>query len=787
MFMWKKKNRCRRIVLSFQMCMITAAFFLIGCASGGKTNISLEESGPASIEAVKVSSTGGEKTVIDITNSRHIPYTSFRLIDPPRVVLDLRGIPGAGLSAMTSVNDGNVIDICLEKGLTQTITTRLVVGLESDCDYNITDRENIISLTVTHKADEITEADDELSAGSTETGDAEKTEIEPAEPRIFFKPGSTNLSRILGIDFTMLPHGKSCLTLTTDKKAVFSLERKGPKTLILALEEATVPPLLLRRLDSSYFKGVVDQVKSSFSSAENQLSLLISLREMVPYHVDQTDSAIRIDFGATGIKPPEKKIVPIKLTESETAVLKEVSLNQNHPAQPISDMEENLQEDSVAGLEIETVEGNQIPGVGLREYTGALMTMNFVNADVTNILRLIGEVSNLNIVWGKDVKGKVSMRLKNVPWDQALDLILANNDLGMRSKGNVIWVATSSKLNKVEAEEKKKRKEIEEAKGKAKELEPLVTEYLSLDFAKAGEIQGHIEKIKTERGSISVDDRTNTIILQDIAATIEDAKKIVKRFDAPVKQIMIEARIVDASTNFGRDLGVKWNSFERKWQENEGTNWGTDPTEFTTPGDLTTSGTFSTNSPEGWMGNIGLSFARLTNRGLGTVALDATLALAESEGEMKIISAPRVIASNGEKATIRRGSTFYLPVAENVEAKEVKADLFLEVTPTVSYNNYVSMEIKLQDEKQSGNDDDEKKGKEIQTILMVKSGDTIVIGGIYSEDSQENATGIPWLKDIPGIGWMFKAKHRVDNKSELLIFLTPTVLPFHKVTEYSGS
>ncbi|NIT04209.1 hypothetical protein GTO10_04795 [Candidatus Saccharibacteria bacterium] len=185
-------------------------------------------------------------------------------------------------------------------------------------------------------------------------------------------------------------------------------------------------------------------------------------------------------------------------------------------------------------------------------------------------------------------------------------------------------------------------------------------------------------------------------------------------------------------------------------------------------------GTFSSNSPEGWIPNLGFTFGYLTGSTLGAITLNASLALAESEGTAKIISAPKVIASNGESATIARGTTFYLPAAENVEPREVDAKLSLEVTPTVSFNNFVTMEVTLTDETAivSG-----KTGKDLTTKLMVQSGDTIVIGGIYTENVTDNESGIPYIRQIPLLGWLFEAKTKTKEQTELLIFLTPTVLP----------
>jgi len=335
------------------------------------------------------------------------------------------------------------------------------------------------------------------------------------------------------------------------------------------------------------------------------------------------------------------------------------------------------------------------------------------------------------------------MRLKSVPWDQALDLVLANNDLGMRCEGNVVWVMKKSEIAKLNAEKKKARK-VEE------ELEPLKTEYLHIDFANAEkDIQPHIEPIMTKRGSISIDKRTNTIILTEVQSVIERVKDLIKEFDAPLKQIMIEARIVDASTNFSRDLGIEWNNATSGWRKNTYDTVEIPPTAIDLGGgDRVYGGTFSTSSPEGWASNIALNFAKLTSSGLGAINLDASLALAESEGRAKIVSAPKVIASVGESAKISRGSTFYLAAAENVEPKEVIATLSLDVSPTdVSYNNYVILEVKVKDEQQTG--PSSKAGKDIDTKLMVKSGDTIVIGGIYTETMTDESSGIPWLRDIP--------------------------------------
>jgi len=289
-------------------------------------------------------------------------------------------------------------------------------------------------------------------------------------------------------------------------------------------------------------------------------------------------------------------------------------------------------------------------------------------------------------------------------------------------------------------------------------------------------VKPHIENIKSERGSVTIDKRTNTIIMTDIKSFIQKAKKIVKDLDIPTKQIMIEARIVDASTDFSRDLGVQWNSINRKWKSRTGMDWdSTDPTTFSHYKDQYFGGSFSSNAATDWASNMGLSFATLTNKGLGTLGLDASLALAEAEDKATIISSPKVIATSGEEARIERGDTFFLSPAENVEAKEVEAKLILKVTPVAMPNNYVNLtELWLKDERQVS--ETSLFGKELKTSLIVKSGDTVVIGGISEEETTKGEAGIPWLSKIPFLGWLFKTQAKGHKKGELLIFLTPTVL-----------
>jgi type IV pilus assembly protein PilQ len=728
-------------------------YLIFSCAPAPikKKTTDIAEEAPPKIESINViSDPHAKETIIEITSSKLISYAAFKLVQPLRIIVDINALPAEGLTGPAVFNGKIIKAINLERIKDKPISTRLVATLTQDVEYDVQEQDRKIKLLLSLKKPAEKKEKEEVTITAIK-----EEKVEPKEPRSFFSPGKTKLNQVLGVDFFMLPKGKSMVTVTTSKKAEYELSWKNSRTLLLEIKGSSIPPELSRYIDSSQFKGVVNRITPIVKVAERQVDLEIELKEMVPYHVVQAEKEIRLDFNKTSIKPPAKKITKARLTKAPSKPKK----MPNEPKPAI-----------ISPL-------HPLKGKAAR------ITLDFAKADIRNILKLIGEVSNLNIVWGPEVKGTVSMRLKNVPWDQALDIVLETNNLGTRIQGNIIWVTTKKKIAKLEKEkEAKRRAELEKirtakaAQKEAKAAEPLITAYIPVDFAKAEEIKEHI--VLSERGKTSVDERTNTVIITDIASKIEEAKKIVRQFDAPVKQIMIEARIVEASTSFGRDLGVRWDSVERRWQERPSMNWGTDPTQFTSDDDKSFYGSFSSNAPGAWAPNLGLTFATLTQSGAGTLSLDASLALAETEGKITIISAPKIIASNGKSAKIERGDTFYLPAAENVEAKEVQAKLILEVTPTVSYNNYVTLDLKVKDEVPETSEAEEpgKKGKELETTLIVKSGDTVVIGGIYRETKQESESGIPGLSKLPIIGWLFKAQTKLLDRSELLIFLTPTVL-----------
>lgn len=754
----KRKRKLQRFV-SLGVALLFLELY--GCASAPRKAVESPGIVPPKVEAIAVQSASADETRVEVVGSQPLPYTAFKLIDPPRVIVDIQGLPENQVLQTKTVNDGNVKEISITREKSDKNATRLVVFLARPMDYTITKKDHSLlltlrSLTVSESAKQEPPAEKAMQAQSKTSTPTGKHPV--SSPRIFFKPGQEHRVQVLGVDFTMLQGGKSRLTVTTSKKGAYELERVGPKAIRLNLENATIPPLLMRRLDATYFKGAVDRVKANFLPEKKRVSLVLTLREMVPFHVDQTDSAIYIDFGKTKIGPRQKNLVPIALKESDKQT-------------------QMLPAGNPSGMMMKSTGHRKKRYVAGRKYTGAPMTMDFVNADVTNILRLIGEVSNLNIIWGPEVKGKVSMRLRNVPWDQALDLVLENNDLGMRREGNVIWVTTREKIAKIEAEEKKKKEQEEaerkkrlEAQEEAKKAEPLQTAYLTVNYVDVDVIKKLIEEnVKGPRGKLSVDTANKTIIMTDTAANIKAARALKIRQDKPIKQVMIEARIVEARTSFSRELGVNW-SGSYQTQHNP---WGSS-------GDGTYGYNFSTNFTIPSATTAGMSFVNTA----ATKLLNAKIALAETEGEVKTLSAPKIVTRDTVKATIKQGTKIVIPSGTdsngNKTYQQVDATLKLEVTPRITPNDMVIMNIDVSDDypdyANARGDNVPINTKNAQTEMMVASGDTVVIGGIYKENKGQTENGTPWLRNVPILGWLFKDRSTTTERSELLIFLTPTVV-----------
>jgi type IV pilus assembly protein PilQ len=433
-----------------------------------------------------------------------------------------------------------------------------------------------------------------------------------------------------------------------------------------------------------------------------------------------------------------------------------------------------------------------------KEYTGERLTLNFQDIDVRSVLQLLADTSGQNIVVSDSVTGSLTLRLQNVPWDQALDIVLRTKGLDKRRQDNVIIIGPTEELASREKAELAAHKEVQE-------LSPTRTEFMQVNYAKVTDLAKLIKNTSAKdsmlspRGSLSFDERTNTLLVQDTADKLADIRRLVQTLDVPVKQVLIEARIVIVSDTFERDLGARFGVTSAQKNGSNGllsitgNGRGADTMTQSAIGNLASSGRvtpvttpildnrYQVNLPSAHTnGSIGVSLLG------GSYIVDLELTAAQNEGKSETISSPRVITANQKQATIMQGVE--IPYQESASSGATttqfkNAVLSLKVTPLITPDNRVILDLDVADDSvgqlvqsATGGAVPSIDTREIVTQVLVNDGQTVVLGGILDTTKSKTANKVPWLGDIPVLGNLFKSTTNVNNKTELLIFITPKIL-----------
>lgn len=416
-------------------------------------------------------------------------------------------------------------------------------------------------------------------------------------------------------------------------------------------------------------------------------------------------------------------------------------------------------------------------------YTGERLSFNFQNIEVRAVLQLIADFTGLNMVASDTVTGSITLRLKNVPWDQALDIILKSKGLGMRRVGNVAMVAPQ--------EEIAAREKLElEAERQLEELAPLRTEFIQVNYAKASDlavlIKAEANNLLSERGNVTIDQRTNILIVQDIAVNLQSIREMIIKLDIPVRQVLIESRIVNASEEFAKDIGVRFGLAGRTRDPSTteiftiaggrepGNTLDLDPTGFNTAGLEDFIVDLPVADPAGALG--------LVVGKVGTWLLQLELSAAIAEGRTEDIASPKVITANQQEALIETGEEIPYQEATSSGATSVsfkKAVLSLRVTPQITPDDRVLLDLQVNQDTRGS---PEVLGvppidtNEIRTQVLVDNGETVVLGGVYTQLDEVTIDRVPWFSDLPLFGFLFKRTLTEKNRNELLIFVTPKIL-----------
>jgi type IV pilus assembly protein PilQ len=429
-------------------------------------------------------------------------------------------------------------------------------------------------------------------------------------------------------------------------------------------------------------------------------------------------------------------------------------------------------------------------------YVGEKLSLNFQNVEVRAVLQVIADFTGLNIITSDTVIGNLTLRLRDVPWDQALDIILQSKGLDMRKTGNVVWIAPRDELATRE-------KLALETQAQIAELEPTRTETFQLNYQRADAFTKILtddkQRILSRRGSAVVDPRTNTMFIQDTPTKLEEIRKLIRKIDVPVRQVMIESRIVEALDTFSRNLGVRLGQTDlTPGSGNQGFQLGSSNARLLTGGNLQSTGvqtgqtpsypqsfipdSLNVNLPATAIGGAtpGL-FSFLLFNTAGTRFLNLELSALQADGRGKIISSPRVITADQVEALIEQGTEIPYQQATSSGATAVqfkKATLSLKVKPQITPDDNVIMSLNVHKDSVgqttlSGPSIDT---KQVTTEVLVENGGTVVIGGIYTQDERNTVTKVPVLGDLPYLGFLFKNTNKQDNRNELLIFVTPRIM-----------
>ncbi|PLX96963.1 MAG: hypothetical protein C0620_01575 [Desulfuromonas sp.] len=715
-----------RKMLGYVAVVLSLFFSLCGLDN------SVAQAAMATVEEVVIS----DSSAVLKIDSPDVAYDYYTLGAPSRLVVDVSGVLPLFEERSLDVSSG---------------FSAVRIGIYADKTRFVFDAESgqLPQATVTKVGNDIIV---DWSAS------AEKVVV--AAPRVE-KPVS-----VKAIDFDAAD-GASIFTVMFDDSFELIKPKVEEGTIVFGAKDTVIPRSLRRVVDASVFPSSVLQITpySTIIAGERNVMFSAKMKGPVEYSVTKNATSLvfrTVDgvFAEAAPAPMDTVYVPVETVAQEPISTSDLTKSSDS-VDDVSQVLQAIEGQSTAGLLAASADLDS-PKI----YTGEPVTLMLDDADVRKVMQLIAEISNLNIILSDDVKGNISLRLHDVPWDQALDLILDIKRLGTINQGNVVRVLPLNTIKNMEAERLKATKEI-------KKLEETRTEIFVINYKDTEAIEDVINDILSNQGEVRLIEGSKRIMVNDIPSKLDEVRSLIALLDEPVKQVLIEARIVEADTSAEQTFGIHW-GFE--FDNDSGSSGGGIGSSLDTAavglgGDFTV----PTSASDGL--GTALTFGRV---GLDTVVLDLQLAALESSGGGKVISSPKVMALDGETARIGQGTEIpYKTTSDNGTTTEFKkAELALEVTPLVNPDNSILLEI-LATNSSPGVaylDGVAINTKEAETKLLLRNGETTVIGGIYTENEQKSDSGTPYLKDLPFIGNLFKYKTSSNDRTELLVFLTPHII-----------
>jgi type IV pilus assembly protein PilQ len=666
------------------------------------------------------------------------PPSSFTINEPARIVLDFLGTRNGLATRQQAINVGVADKISVLEGADR---TRASLNLARLVPYQVQVQGDSVLLTLESAGTTVKKTPAPTPSGSVAASAPKRSEAPaPLTPR-----------NVSDVSFKRGPAGQGIITVKLSNPNIAADVRQEGNRIIADFQGATLPRGQQRRLDVTDFATPVTTIEALNQANNARLSIQpIPPFEYLAYQAN--------DLYVIEVRPPQKS------TEEEE---KEAQFDPSK-----------------------------------KKYKGDLLSLNFQDIEVRAILQILADFTGLNIVVSDTVKGNLTLRLQNVPWDQALDIIMRTKGLSMRQNGNVIFIAPTEEIAAREKLDLESRKTVEE-------LVPLRTEIIQVNYAKAADLAKLLKSgdekrgtILSPRGAVETDERTNSLIVKDIPDKLVDVRELVAQLDQPAKQVMIDSRVVIASDDFSRDLGVRFGvsgvstTGDGRVNTVSGGIGATGAMIDSAVGNLISTGQpfpiavpplpdrLGVNLP---VGGPSIAFAILG----ADYLVDLELSAQQVEGNAEIVSNPRVITADLKKATVLQGRQIpYSTVSDqgtNVEFKD--AFLKLEVTPQITPDDRVRMDLKVSKDEQgatvataTGPQVSIDK-REVETQVLVNNGETVVLGGVFEQTKGDNVTKVPLLGDMPLLGYLFRTTSKTATKRELLIFVTPQILKEGKVAE----
>jgi type IV pilus assembly protein PilQ len=810
----KRWSKIGAIIFFLGMLMTVLA----GCASSTMAVKDTKKDAGQSFEPRHITNISASEdltsSIIWIKGNRLLTYTSVKQPFPLGVLLYF---PETALGDINTsyVPDSNIVSSIKASELTtKGHTSRVEILLKKDASYEVTREDTGLKISF-HKESKVpVSTDTKLEIKEKSSDKSQNAKEPPAAPEQEKLVAKTTEDKtvtpqikkdkpawINRIDFSGEEGGKSTIIIGTTIPVKYDLKKIDDKKLLLNLYNTRLPEYRQRPLLTTRFQSAVDRITPVQTPVMKDISqVTIELRESVPYFVEQTNDLLLLHFEASSISPrpfDNAKLPLWKKVMDQPSV--DTKAKQEKAGDEMTDFEapqikytpphgakasRSITEEAALGAayDIERLKTTDtITGVKRsldfyrteteKRYVGEKIAVDFFRTNIKNVFRIIREISGENFAIDKDVIGEVTLSLeKPIPWDQVLALVLKMNKLGLVYEEGIIRVATLKTL----AQEEEERKEKLSAKREAENQEELITVFMRISYVDAIDIGKHLvkdgifsndqgdSKFNPTRGKVSIDKTNNMIVMSDVARSIKRAKEIVQKLDRVTPQVLIEARIVEASNNFSRELGVTLSG-----------TYGPAGNEYTRDFSFT-----ATNPPISSLGSLGINFSKLTGTPWN---LGATIAAAESEGQVKIISSPKILALDNTLAKIKQGVAYpYRKLDADGNTTIVLEDiaLELEVTPHVTPDDRISMQITVKNNEVGPviNNELSFTTKEANTELLVNDGDTVIIGGIRKSKENRDESGVPGLMKIPVLGWLFKTKAKEQQLDELLIFITPKIV-----------